>query len=318
MKKLYVIMVVALMAGLAGCEKGQKDTGQAPVATGLPLDQAVAPKPGVGSPTLTTASDFNQEQLNQVGARLKEKYPKLDITWVGAVPGLTQKMFEFEASGVIGYTDELATFVFIGGELVAEKNGQPTNFTRERKEQRISKLLNSLPLDKALKYVFGKGERRLVIFSDPDCSFCQDFELTIRNWGEEANLSLFVLPMPLADIHPEARAKAEHIWCTANPEKTWHDWMVGAGIGDNDEQIWQAVMKRYPKIKDCDQSAVIDETLAVAGALGLSHTPTLLFENGEILNGIATPEELERIFAYVKTGQMPSSEAGSPTIAPNQ
>jgi len=35
------------------------------------------------------------------------------------------------------------------------------------------KLFDSLPLDQSFTVVKGKGERRLAVFTDPDCPFCR-------------------------------------------------------------------------------------------------------------------------------------------------
>ncbi len=72
-------------------------------------------------------------------------------------------------------------------------------------EERIAELgkidVKSLPLNQAIKYVKGKGERTLYIFSDPDCPYCQRLE---QNMVGVDNVTVYVFLYPLTSLHPNA------------------------------------------------------------------------------------------------------------------
>ncbi|WP_220385580.1 DsbC family protein, partial [Klebsiella pneumoniae] len=71
------------------------------------------------------------------------------------------------------YTNQDAKYFFVGN-LVDIK--QQKNMTEERIAELGKIDVKSLPLNQAIKYVKGKGERTLYIFSDPDCPYCQRLE----------------------------------------------------------------------------------------------------------------------------------------------
>jgi thiol:disulfide interchange protein DsbC len=80
-----------------------------------------------------------------------------------------------------------------------------------------------LPLEHAIKTVRGDGSRKLVVFSDPDCPYCKGLE------GELAkidNVSIFTFLYPLEGLHPDAKGKAERVWCSSNRAKAWSELMA--------------------------------------------------------------------------------------------
>ena len=87
-------------------------------------------------------------------------------------------------------------------------------------EERIAELgkidVKSLPLNQAIKYVKGKGERTLYIFSDPDCPYCQRLE---QNMVGVDNVTVYVFLYPLTSLHPNAEKVSNQIWCSKTLQK---------------------------------------------------------------------------------------------------
>ena len=75
------------------------------------------------------------------------------------------------------------------------------DLTAERmdKQQRVD--FAQLPLGDAIKIVRGKGERVLVVFSDPDCPYCKRLEPELDKLN---NVTLYTFPYPLESLHPES------------------------------------------------------------------------------------------------------------------
>ena len=71
-------------------------------------------------------------------------------------------------------------------------------------QQRIDELnkvnFSELPLKDAIKEVRGKGQRKLVVFSDPDCPYCKKLE---RDLPRLDNVTIYTFPFPLEGLHPE-------------------------------------------------------------------------------------------------------------------
>jgi Protein-disulfide isomerase len=100
-------------------------------------------------------------------------FPKIDEITKTGVPGL----YEVRVGTDILYTDEQGNYL-IEGQLIETKTR--TNLT----EQRVAKLtaidFKTLPLKDAMVWKQGTGERKLVVFADPNCGYCKKFERDLQ------------------------------------------------------------------------------------------------------------------------------------------
>lgn len=139
-----------------------------------------------------------------------------------------------------------------------------------------------LPLQDAIRTVRGKGERKLVVFSDPACPYCRQLE------AELATLDNVTIHTFLVPFQGEARPIA--IWCAANREAAWRDWMQK---GD---------ASQFNSGANCAHP--IARNLALARSLGIQGTPTLLWADGERTEGSVDRATLEtRLQTSVKGGR---------------
>lgn len=128
-----------------------------------------------------------------------------------------------------------------------------------------------LPLQDAIRTVRGKGERKLVVFSDPACPYCRQLE------AELATLDNVTIHTFLVPFQGEARPIA--IWCAANREAAWRDWMQKGDAS----QLNSGANCAHP----------IARNLALARSLGIQGTPTLLWADGERTEGSVDRATLE-------------------------
>lgn len=233
-----------------------------------------------------------------VGRKLMELYPEMDLVSVEPVPNVP--LYEVQVAqwgtGTVGYTDKDVSYVYVNGDLYVGKAGEIRNYTKENANTRAYNLLSQLPFDKALTFTYGAGARTVVIFEDPDCSNCQEMESEFKQIGANLNMTVRVLPFPLTQIHPEAEARARHLFCTKNPEGAWNEWLTSPPA----RKDWEAFKAKHPADPTCERGKAVDEVLAVAAKLGLNQTPVVMFDNGMTFNGRPTLEELERSFQFVE------------------
>src|SRR5690606_15581700 len=99
---------------------------------------------------------------------LSERFPGAEI---GAITRTNYLggLYEVQFDDRLVYTDAKANHVLVGAlwDSVAK-----TNLTKDRLRKLNRVAWDSLPLELAIKKVKGKGERKLVVFSDADCPFC--------------------------------------------------------------------------------------------------------------------------------------------------
>jgi thiol:disulfide interchange protein DsbC len=202
---------------------------------------------------------------------LGERYPGIVIQAVSPTP--MAGIWEVWSGGRLVYTDAAGEYLLIG-TLVETRS--KINLSQQRlNELRVVKF-DSLPLDKAFTVVKGKGERRLAVFSDPDCPFCRRLEQELAKLD---NLTVHVFLLPLADLHPRAPQIASNVWCAADRAQTWLAYMLEG--------------KAPPAADNCE--APLAAIAELAARLGIEGTPAIVFANGRRVDGYLPAHEIETL-----------------------
>jgi len=216
----------------------------------------------------------------EMAGRLKELYPSTRITAVrqSEVAGL----FEVTMGRNVAFTDDSGRY-FVFGHLFDMREQKDLTAQRLSDINRID--FAQLPLQDAIKTVRGEGSRKLAVFSDPDCPYCKGLE------GELAKLedvTIYTFLYPLEGLHPEAKGKAERVWCAADPAKAWAALIATGKLAES------------PKC-----ATPIARINQLATRLGINGTPTIILQDGSLIPGAAPAAEINRRLA----GQAAASEA---------
>lgn len=198
-------------------------------------------------------------------------------------------LYEVNMLGKLSYTDERASFLILNGQVFVPGDNGIKNITEERQEKAMQEILNVLPLNMALKRVYGKGERTVVTFEDPDCEMCQAQHRVLEKGGDQINATIYTFLFPLKK-HPDAPNKINFIWCQKDPNAAYHDWMnSGAGIplDKNGNMLANKIIK-------CDRPEV-KVGLRLAKDLNYHETPRFIFKNGMGTDHALKLEELVKI-----------------------
>jgi thiol:disulfide interchange protein DsbC len=194
-------------------------------------------------------------------------FPKIDEVTKTALPGI----YELRIGTEILYTDELGNHL-IEGSLIETKTR--SNLT----EQRIARLtaidFKSLPLKDALVWKQGTGERKLVVFADPNCGYCKKFEKDLQA-VKDVTVYTFLYPI-LGGDSPE---KSKAIWCAKDNTKAWRDWMLKGTPAEGSP--------------NCDASA-LQRNFAFGKKHRINGTPGLVFEDGTHRAGALNTDAIEK------------------------
>lgn len=208
----------------------------------------------------------------------KQNYPDLSIDAINPAP--MAGMYEVYVDGELIYTDESAQYLLFGN-LLDVKNKR--NLTEEHLNQLNKIDVTKLPLNQAIQYSKGKGERTLYIFSDPDCPYCQKLEHYMTNID---NVKVYVFLYPLTQLHPKAKIAAQQIWCATDRAKAWEDYLLNRKLANNPGQCATPIQKNLD----------LGQTLKITG------TPTIFLENGERISGIPQDaSQLEQLIQQAST-----------------
>lgn len=204
---------------------------------------------------------------------LAAQFPGAQIVSVTQTP--YSGLFEVYLDGQLVYTDAKGQYVFIG-DVVDLKNR--SNLTQQRLSRLQAVNWNTLPLQDALKTVKGKGERRVVLFSDVDCPYCRKFE---EELAKVDNITVYTFLYPVEGLHPKAVQTSKRIWCAPDRNKAWDDYIARGTVPGNDGKCANPV----------------DATIALGQRLRINGTPTLIFANGVRVPGMVPAAQLERLLA---------------------
>ena len=201
---------------------------------------------------------------------LEQKFPGADIrsvTKTNYLGGLWEVLFDDR----LVYTDGKTQHILVGAVFDAATKANLTEATL-RKLNRVE--WSNLPLELAIKKVKGKGERKMVIFSDADCPFCKKLEEELKGID---NITLYTFLFPIDQLHPDAARKSRQIWCSDDRVKAWDEFFVSGKLPDNKG--------------DCPNP--VAATQALGARLKISATPTMVLADGTILPGALPGPRLE-------------------------
>jgi thiol:disulfide interchange protein DsbC len=214
-------------------------------------------------------------QANETVIRkaITDQFPQARIESVQKTP--YSGLFEVYLDGQILYVDAKGQYAF-AGEVIDLKSR--ANLTQQRLSRLQAVKWDTLPLNNALKTVKGKGERKLVVFSDVDCPFCRKFEAEL---AQVDNITVYTFLYPIEGLHPKAVQISKQIWCAPDRNKAWDEYITRGSVPGNDGKCANPV----------------DATIALGNQLKVGGTPTLVFANGVRVPGMVPAAQLERLLA---------------------
>jgi len=199
------------------------------------------------------------EDIAAIQSKLDGRNPPVKVKSIKATP--IKGLYEiFNGSSII-YADKSFAHVILGGAIIETTNNK--NLTEESIKLHTAIRFADLPLQNAIHVKNGSGAYKFAVFTDPDCPYCKALESSLDKSGV-TDYTAYIFLYPLKDLHPEAAAKSESIWCAKDQAEAWTNLMV-----KNIE----------PNKANCDNPIKVIETLA--DKLGVSGTPTIYLSNGQ-------------------------------------
>ena len=207
--------------------------------------------------------------------QIRDRFPSASIDSISETE--IMGLYEIVISGAIYYVDADFTYLFDGNLI--ELNSM-RNVTSERASeiekaelQKVAIPFHELPLEMAIKRVYGSGEREFAYFADPNCGYCRKFDKETLGNISDATLYLFLYPVITEQSIPISKS----IWCSADASAAWDDF------------IFDGVVPTAQG--DCDNP--IDQILTFGKKMSVRATPTLFFSDGSRASGALSLEQLE-------------------------
>ena len=220
------------------------------------------------SPTnAQTEQQLKSELQKKLGANAKVK---------SVSPAPISGLYEVIVGSDIFYTDAAGKYL-IQGEVIELATGK--NITEQRQADLNRIKWTDLNPANAMKTVRGNGNRQLAVFSDPNCGYCKRLEKSIQQLD---NVTIYTYLIPI--LSSDSAQKAKQIWCSADPYKSYSDWMINGNAPSGKT--------------DC--ATPLDKNMAFAKTYGITGTPTLFFADGSRFPGAVQITDIEKKFSSLK------------------
>lgn len=209
----------------------------------------------------------------EIRKSLAENMPKVKIGAITKLPYAGLYQVVVNGTNII-YTDEKGEVGLLGTLLDLKSK---TNLTQQEKEKIVAVDFSKLPFDEAIVRVKGNGKRKLAVFADPQCPYCQGLEQELENVND---VTIYTFLMPLDDIHPGSKRKAELVWCAKDRAKAWDDMLLH---------------QKEPRDSNTDCATPIKQIAELAPKLWITGTPGIVFPSGKLLLGNQPHELIEKL-----------------------
>ncbi len=234
------------------------------VLGGAALALAAANAPPAPSAPLAPATPLEAE-LAAVTAHLPGAHPG-DVRTT-PIPGI----YEFRQGAELVYVTADGRFGF-AGDLYRLADRANLSDVR-RRELRLG-LISAVPETSMVVFAPAAPKYTITVFTDVDCTYCRALHRQIAEYNR-LGVKVRYMFFPRSGPNTDSWSKAEQVWCSA-------DRRVALTQAKQDVALTAPVCKPNP----------VAEHYALGRAIGLTGTPGIVTESGELLPGYAPPDEL--------------------------
>jgi len=208
----------------------------------------------------------NEEATHILKDYIKTEFKILEIK-EAPLEGFWEVVCEIGQDRMILYIDKNLRFV-ISGQILDRQTKRNLTLDRLKDLRRVDP--SALPFENAIP--MGEGKRKLYVFTDPQCHFCFQLHEELK---QIKDLQAFFFLYPLS---PASFEKAKSIWCSQDRRKALEETYQGKELISS----------------SCDTTP-INKNMELGRRLLIDSTPTLLFQNGKIIEGYTPPDTLENL-----------------------
>lgn len=224
-----------------------------------------------------TVADQNQD-LEQIKETIKklghDKITINDITPT-PIPGI----YEVLMGANLAYLSADGRYMLIG-DLIDAKNYK--NLSATRRSEARTKALNELGEENMFVFAPDKPAKYTVtIFTDIDCGYCRKLHRDIKSYNENS-IKIRYLMFPRSGKDSKSYEKAVNTWCA------------------NDRNAALTKAKNGEELEHKECSNPIKQHMSLGESMGVTGTPTIITDNGELLPGYAPATTLVQILSDEK------------------
>ncbi len=221
--------------------------------------------------TASAAEASSDPAIEKIRAVLAKRLGDINLDNIEAspVPGL----YEVLIGARLYYVSADGRY-FIQGKMNDLETGK--DLTEEKVSAARKKLIDAV--DEKDMIVFGTGKEKHVVnvFTDIDCGYCRKLHSQVDQYNREG-IEVRYMAYPRAGVNSDSGRKAVGVWCADDRKKAMNEAKQGKPVNG----------------KTCDNP--VAEQFALGKVVGVSGTPALVLENGELIPGYIPPTRLRQL-----------------------
>ena len=203
---------------------------------------------------------------------------KLEILMPGTTIDSIQELdntglYEVIIDGDVLYFSEDMRYVFQGDVISIETR---QNMTESKRTNLRKKVLDSLNEADMIIYQPEDPKYTVTVFTDIDCGYCRKLHQQIGHYNNEG-IRIRYMAFPRGGINSESYNKAVAVWCS----------------NDRQQALTDAKNMKNVESDSCDNP--VEAQYNLGRTLGVTGTPALFLDSGEMIPGYVPPERLKKI-----------------------
>ena len=216
---------------------------------------------------------YADDTTSAIKIHLKANLPELKIDQVNQTP--VSGIYEVISGRRVFYVDSTGRYAFLGNLVDLDTKDSLT----EKTVRAVTVVdWSKLPIQIALRRTNGPGNRKIAVFTDPECPFCKKLEQDVIPKLKDVTIYYFLYPLKIQD---NGVIDSQKILCSENPELTFLTWMT--------------MGKRLPIQIKCKNALKLAKMQYVGTTVvGVEATPTIVLPNGQIVAGLVPADYLNK------------------------
>jgi len=203
---------------------------------------------------------------------------KADIISPSAIGGI----YEVVYGAQVLYMSSNGRYVFQGDLIDLQTRKNITEGTRSVQRE---KLVKNIEDNTSIIFTPKDVKHTITVFTDIDCGYCRKLHREINQYTD-LGIKVRYLSFPRSGVNTKSYHKAVTVWCSDDKQKALTDAKAG---------VEQAK-------KECSNPIV--EHMKLAEQFGVSGTPTIVFDNGEVVPGYVPAARLSRMLDNIKQASL--------------
>jgi len=213
-------------------------------------------------------------QANDI-SDIKEKLAKImpDVKIESIQPLENTGLYETVINGEIIYFSKDARYVFQGDVIYLEKR---QNITELKRLELRKQILASVDEADMIIYDPKKTEATITVFTDIECPYCLKLHQQMAEYNA-LGIRIRYMAFPRAGINSKSYDETVNVWCAE----------------DRKQALTKAINGKEIKSEKCNSP--VQAQYELGRRLGVTGTPALFFDSGEMLPGYVPPKRLKEI-----------------------